>query len=191
MKAAIGVVLVLAAALTLAASAHAKEITHAAIWGASGSTTMDDPAQLSLLPLSVPYVTDPPAGAPFYVIDVAADAGPNEHHVVVLYVPSARRAAGIGENGGLEWYPVGRRSARMLDAALADAEPYRGGAWPIGLKSIHRVISLTDATVAGGGGGAPVWPWVAGGIAAAVALAAVVLRRRIRPALRANRVETS
>lgn len=147
MKTPLGLLLALVATLVLAAPAYAKQITKATIWGASGSTTIDDPAQLRLLPFSGAYVTDPPKVAPFYTIDVAADAGQREHHVIMLYVPSAQRVAGVSELGGLEWLAVESPRARMLDAAAADLEPYEAGAWPPGLKSIEQISFLAGATV--------------------------------------------
>lgn len=139
--------LVLAAALALAAPAQAKEISKATIWGASGSVTIDEPDQLRLLPVGGPYVTDPPSSAPFYTIDVTADAGGAEHHVVLLYVPSAQRVASNRDAPGLEWYPVGPARAHMLDTATSEVEPYRASGWPPGLKSVEQISFLAGATV--------------------------------------------
>jgi hypothetical protein len=149
------------AALALAASAQAKGegLTKAAIWGASGSVTLDDPAQMSLLPGAAGRRSDPPELAPFYTIDVRLGLYRPAQHVLMLWVPSARRVATVGVMGDVEWFPVGAARARMLDAALADVEPYQPGrAWPPRLRSVEQISSPDGASVA-----APVstdaFPW--------------------------------
>ena len=178
------------AVLVAAAPAAAKEITKATIWGASGSTTVDDPAQLRLLPTGGEYTTEAPKPAPFYTIDFTLDEGREQHHVFLLYVPSADRLAGNGEFGGLDWFPVlGDETKRLLDGLVADIEPYQPkSGWPPGLKSPDAVSAFADVTVADAEGGSQPGRWavIAAALAAAalLAVAAVARRRRPRPAAR-------
>jgi hypothetical protein len=172
----------LTAALIFGAPAQAKEITKATVWGASGSVTIDDPDDLGRLPLGAEYVTDPPVRAPWYAIDVATDAGVAEHHVLLLYVPSARRVAGMGEFDALDWGPVASKAAAMLDRVLADAEPYlRPVEWPRALKSPEQLPSFPDAAApTPADRSLPKWTWVvaAAALSAAIAVGYVLRRRR-------------
>lgn len=181
MKTPLHLLIALAAALALAASAEAKGRTTATIWGASGSVTVEGP-QTMLLPIAA-HVTGPPEVAAFYSINVRlGDYRPAQHRLM-LWVPSARRAAGVGVMGGVEWFAVEASRARMLDAAVADLEPYQPGrAWPRRLQSVEQISALAGARVAPP---APVdgfrWTYVLAGLAPAAALIAallLVVRRR-------------
>ena len=189
MKTTLALILALAAALSLAASAHAKGGTKATIWGASGSVAIDDPAQMRLLPGYGRRLTAAPKLAPFYTIHLRVDFVPPQH-VLLLWVPSARRVAGVGVVSGLEWFPVEAARARMLDAALTNSDPYQPrGAWPPGLESVEQISALAGVTVARPGPADDFpWTYVLSGLAAVGVLCAacLLLVRRRRSAGTAN-----
>lgn len=136
MKAALGA---LAVALVLCPAALAKGPTKLTVWGASGSVTVELERNSGLARGGWPLEEVPPP-APFYVvgIDVGHDIVADVH--LLLYVPSEQRIAGNGVVDGLEWFPVGRRGARTLDATAAGLRPYEpAGRWPPRLASVERI----------------------------------------------------
>jgi hypothetical protein len=174
MRISLGLLLVLAAVLALVGSAGAKGKTTATIWGASGRTTIDDPARIRLLPYNRPSAAPAPRPAPFYTIDVRLGHDRPAQHVLVLWVPSARRVATVGVMGDLDWLPVAARRARMLDDAVGDLRPYRPGrAWPRTLRSVEQVAALAGAEPAQRSSRA----YLVAGAAALLAASALLLAR--------------
>jgi hypothetical protein len=185
------VVLVAAvAALALAATASAKELTSLKACGESGCTTVTDRDQLRLLPLGGDTQNPPPRRAPFYWLTYTISDGADPFSM--YYVPSADVLGANGEvPGRLAWFPVVGSATDAIRDVVADLEPFPApSAWGFEIKSPGRLpatgrLPVSPPAADHGGSGWVLWLLIVLGMSG-VAVAGVLITGRRRPAATAH-----
>ena len=154
------------------AGATAKEVVGAKVCGASECREVDDKrSMMALLEGGAP--TDPPARPlPFYRATVTVKGDGERIHLPSAIVPRAGLIRGDNDDGTFSWMP-------MTDAVAAQYRRMTRGLRPItarklrGLQPSEQLQARVDEVVMiqpqsrkASAGAAPVWPWIAGGLAA-------------------------
>jgi hypothetical protein len=180
--------------LALPAAAPAKEISKVSVCGTDGQCTTYDQSDFKSLMFLAEDAgpTDPPAGAaPWYRVRFTVDErdhGGGYDSWTVAYVPSADSLRVRDEGGGFAWVALNPRTAAVLERAVRDlpaspkarlrglhVEPPRAQ-----VDEVFSPATRAPATPDRIDSGAGPWGWIAGALAAGIALAAaaVTLRRR-------------
>lgn len=173
--------LTMALFLLPAAQATAKEVVGAKVCGASKCREVGDKrSMMALLDGGAP--TDPPSSpSPFYRATVTVKGEGERMRFPIVIVPRAGVIRGENDDGTFSWVP-------MTDAVATQYRRMTRGLRPIParrLRGLHvpkpearvdEVVMIHPQSHAASSGGAPVWPWIAGGLGA-LALLAVVWNR--------------
>jgi hypothetical protein len=176
--------------LILAAQATAKEVVAAKVCGASDCREVRDERALMAMTEGGPP-TDPPKASGFYRADltVKVDQGETDTFRTHL-VPAAGMIR--GEDG--TWMPVSDQAAaefRRITRGLEAIPAARFGALkspPLPEARVDEVVEASPQPAAAASGDAPVWPWIAGGVAALIIVGlALTWRGRGLPGARAVR----
>jgi hypothetical protein len=177
--------LALALPLALASAAEAKELVSAKVCGASDCRTVEDREALAALSEGG-GPTEPPKASAFYQVDLTGRGDGERFTFTVVIVPEAGLMRGGTEAEGYTWMPVSPDAVREFRQMTRGLEPFPA-AKLAGLDvrppeaRVDEVV-LPPAEPDAGGGGAPVWPWIAFGLPALALLALAAARlRRPRP----------
>jgi len=169
--------------LALAGVAEAKKPVSAKVCGGSDCKTVKDREALMALTEGGPP-TDPPKPSGFYRVDLTIRGDGELIRFPVVIVPDAGLVRGGTEAEGYTWMPVSAGAVREYRRITRGLEPLPAaklGGLDVSLPEarVDQVVLPPAEPEAGGGGGAPVWPWIVFGppALALLALAAVRLRR--------------
>jgi hypothetical protein len=158
--------------LILAAEATAKEVVAAKVCGASDCREVRDEKSLMAMAEGGPP-TDPPKASGFYRAELTVKGDQDETVTFGIHlVPTA----GVirGEDG--TWMPVSDQAAaefRRITRGLEAIPAARFGALkspPLPEARVDEVVEPPQQPVAAASGDAPVWPWIAGGLAVLIIL---------------------
>jgi hypothetical protein len=166
--------LVLSSILT--AQAMAKEVVSAKVCGASHCREVKDERSLMALHEGG-SPTDPPKGASaFYRAELTVKGdGDDRFTFDVVLVPRAGLLRGTNDDGTFTWMPVSDAAVAQFRRMTRGLEPIAAGKLD-GLGAPKLPQARVDEVVvvgndeAAAGGGAPVWPWIAGGVAVLILL---------------------
>ena len=116
------------AALAVAGSAPAKEVSSVQVCGVSACNAITDRATLQQFEESVgaddSYV-GPAAPAAYYVVRVTIDAGDGQQvSWSDYYVPAAHVRRGTNERGHAQWWRTTKAEGALLDATAAGLAPF-------------------------------------------------------------------
>jgi hypothetical protein len=153
----------------LAAQAMAKEVVSAKVCGASDCREIKDERSLMALQEGGPP-TDPPKGASaFYRAELTVTGdGEDRFKFDVVLVPRAGLLRGTNDDGTFTWMPVSDAAVAQFRRMTRGLEPIAAGkldglgAPKLPQARVDEVVVVGDSGAAGGG--APVWPWIAGGL---------------------------
>jgi MYXO-CTERM domain-containing protein len=183
----LAVCLALVLPLAVAGGAAAKEVVSAKVCGASECRTVKDrDALLALHEGGAP--TDPPdAAAAFYRAELTVRGDGEWIRFPIALVPSAGLVRGGTEEEGYTWMPVSARAVREFRGFTAGLVPFPAtrltGLDASGLREarVDEVVPPPPSAAASRSDGAgPLWPWLAGALAA-LGVAAILRRRRASP----------
>lgn len=166
--------LVLSSILT--AQAMAKEVVSAKVCGASDCREVKDERSLVALQEGGPP-TDPPKGASaFYQAELTVKAPGERFTFEVALVPRAGLMRGANDDGTFTWMPVSDAAVRQFRRMTRGLDPIPPGkldgldAPKLPAARVDEVVVVGDKTTTDTEGGAPVWPWIAGGFGALIML---------------------
>jgi hypothetical protein len=153
----------------LAAQAMAKEVVSAKVCGASDCREVKDERSLMALQEGGPP-TDPPKGASaFYRAELTVTGdGEDRFKFDVGLVPRAGQLRGTNDDGTFTWMPVSDAAVAQFRRMTRGLEPIAAGkldglgAPKLPQARVDEVVVVGDSGAAGGG--APDWPWLAGGL---------------------------
>jgi hypothetical protein len=163
--------------LVLAAPAAAKEVVAAKVCGASGCREIEDEKSLLALHEGGPP-TDPPRRASgFYTAEIEVRAeGTETFKFEMALVPRAALIRATNDDGTFTWMRVSegataryRRITRGLEPIAARRLEGVGPVAPAQAR-VDEVVVIPEDGQAGASSSAPVWPWIAGGVAALMLL---------------------
>jgi hypothetical protein len=175
--------LVLVAALALASTAAAKELTTAQACGLDGQCeAMDKDGSMLILSSGGSVSQPPPTTAEYYRVDYVFDSpdGREHHSFSHLFVPSTGLVGMGDEVGGVAWFPVYGQALDTLREATRDLEPFSApAAWP---TSIEDPIFTPGRVVSPAPDSGIDWrPWaLAAGLVLLALAAGAFLARRLR-----------
>ena len=168
--------LTMALLLLPAAQATAKEVVGAKVCGASKCRKVEDKqSMMALLDGGAP--TDPPSGpSPFYRATVTVKAEGERMHFPIVIVPRAGLIRGENEDGTFSWVPMSDMVAAQYRRMTSGLQPIparklRGLHVPKPEARVDEVVMIHPPSHEASAGAAPVWPWIAGGLAALALLA--------------------
>jgi MYXO-CTERM domain-containing protein len=175
--------LVVLAAIALAPStAWAKEITGATICGGDGCRAVSDQRLLPHLVDGRPPTSGPSNGARQFVARITVDGDGEEVHFSMVVLPDD----GLLQTEDGSWMKMTRAGRNAYAGLTIGREPLPASrmvdAKPLPEARVDEVVLPPATAASSSGGGAPVWPWIFGGMAViAVGVALFLLRRRRSP----------
>ena len=159
--------------LILAAEAAAKGVLAAKVCGASQCRQVED--EKSLLALHEGgSPTDPPAKpSSFYRAELTVRGDDDERFTFeIVLVPGAGLVRGTNDDGSFNWMPVSDGAAAQFRRMTRGLEPIAAkeldGLRPAELPQarVDEVVVVAENTGTSASDEAPVWPWIAAGLAA-------------------------
>jgi hypothetical protein len=169
--------LTLVLSLIVAAEATAKEVIAAKVCGASDCREVRDERSLLALHEGGPPTDPPEKASTFYRAELTVKGDGNDRiNFEVVLVPHLGLVRGDNGDGTFAWMPVSdgaivefRRMTRGLEPIAAKR---LDGLGPVKLPEarVDEVVVINDESSTGASGEGPVWPWIAGGLAALIVL---------------------
>jgi len=161
--------LTLALSSILTAQAMAKEVVSAKVCGASHCREVKDDRSLMALAEGGPPTDPPKTGLAFYRAELTMTGdGDDRFTFDVVLVPRAGLLRGTNDDGTFTWMPVSDAAVAQFRRVTRGLEPIAAGkldglgAPKLPQARVDEVVVVGDREAAGGG--APVWPWIAGGL---------------------------
>jgi hypothetical protein len=163
--------------LTLAAQATAKEVVAAKVCGASDCREVKDQKSLMALHEGGPPTDPPRKASAFYRAELTIKGDGHDNITFeVLLVPRAGMVRGANDDGTFYWMPVSDAAVRQFRRITRGLEPIAAekldGLGPVELPQarVDEVVVIPEDSSAVASGEAPVWPWIAGGLAVLIIL---------------------
>ncbi len=187
--------LTLVLSLILAAEATAKEVVAAKVCGASDCREVRDEKSLLALHEGGPPADPPDKASAFYRAELTVKGdGHDRFTFQLVLVPNAGMVRGDNDDGSFAWMPVSDTAAAQFRRMTRGLKPIAAskldGLGPVELPAarVDEVVVIAEDSSTGASGEAPVWPWIAGGLAALIVLGlALTWRGRGAPGARAVR----
>jgi hypothetical protein len=169
--------LTMALSLILATEAMAKEIVAAKVCGASDCREVRDERSLLALHEGGPPTDPPEKASPFYRAELTVKGDGNDRFTFrLVLVPGAGMIRGANDDGSFAWMPVSDTAVgqfrRMTRGLAPIAAKKLDGLGPAKLPEarVDEVVVIPQDSSTGASAEAPVWPWIAGGLAAVIIL---------------------
>jgi hypothetical protein len=176
--------LTLVLSLILAADATAKEVIAAKICGASDCREVRDERSLLALHEGGPPTDPPEKASAFYRAELTVKGDGNDRFdFEVVLVPRLGLVRGDNGDGTFAWMPVSDRAIVQFRRMTRGLEPIAAtkldGLGPVKLPEarVDEVVVIDDDGSTGASGQGPVWPWIAGGLAALIVIGLALIWR--------------
>jgi hypothetical protein len=163
--------------LILATEAMAKEVVAAKVCGASDCREVRDEKSLLALHEGGPPTDPPEKASPFYRAELTVKGdGTDRFTFKLVLVPAAGMVRGTNDDGSFAWMPVSDTAVGQFRRMTRGLEPIAAkkldGLGPVKLPEarVDEVVVIPDDSSTGASAEAPVWPWIAGGLAAVIIL---------------------
>ena len=166
--------LTLVLSLILTAQATAKEVVSAKVCGASHCREVKDDRSLMALSEGGPPTDPPEKGLAFYRAELTVKVEADDSFTFdVVLVPRAGLLRGTNDDGTYTWMPVSDAAVARFRRMTRGLEPIAAGkldglgAPKLPQARVDEVVVIGDEETTGG---APVWPWIGGGVAVLILL---------------------
>jgi hypothetical protein len=169
--------LTLVLSLFLAGEAAAKEVIAAKVCGASDCRDVRDKKSLLALHEGGPPTDPPDKASPFFRAELTVKGEGNDRfNFEVVLAPRLGLVRGDNGDGTFAWMPVSdtaiiqfRRMTRGLEP-IAAARLHGLGPVKLPEARVDEVVVINEDSSTGAPGESPLWPWIAGGLAALIIL---------------------